>query len=151
MAAYGGTDQRVAAHEALHGHGQQRAGNRRRCAAGVALSLFAAALLAAGASRRDGVARAPSAAMLLGDDLRLPDGAGQILQQPAAMDDDPLTDMMINGGADIRPPPDAPRTYRYSTPPTGVFTGHGHSVGGVPLTIGDNTYFVRCTPKPLRM
>lgn len=153
----------VAAHSAVRGEPQRRASHRRMqwtaASAGAALCLCAAALLGGGLERVPGTSApaAPSGMLsgaelreqvtgtvLLGDDLRLPYGSGDDLQLPEASDDDPLEDMMINGGEDIRPPPaPAPATYRYSTPPTGVFTGHGHSVGGTPLTIGDNTYFVR--------
>jgi hypothetical protein len=140
----------VAAHSAVRGDPQRRASHRRMqwtaASAGAALCVCAAALLG-GLPARSGAAlreQVTGSTVLLGDDLRLPYGSGDDLQLPTASDDDPLEDMMIQGGGDIRPPPaPAPATYRYSTPPTGVFTGHGHSVGGTPLTIGDNTYFVR--------
>lgn len=82
--------------------------------------------------------------VLAGDDLRLPFGVQNDMLQPLSEDDDPLEDMMIQGGADIEPPA-APPPRTISTPPAGIFTGHGHSVAGGPLTIGDNTYFV-CAP-----
>jgi len=81
-------------------------------------------------SQRD--SSAPSTA-LVGDDFPMADMMGE---------EDPLSDMMINGGPEIAPVP-TPPTRSNSIPPTGIFTGHGHSVGGGPLTIGDNTYFVR--------
>jgi hypothetical protein len=87
---------------------------------------------------------------LLGDDLRLPYGAGTDVNQPASDDDDPMFDMVFhNGGPDVRAP-SSPPARSNSIPPTGIFTGHGHSVGGGPLTIGDNTYFVRAPPERLK-
>ena len=81
----------------------------------------------------------PMRTTLLGDDLRLPSGLDDA-QSPMAMDDDPLSDMMIYGGADIAPPP-APPALSVSKPPGGVFSGHSHGLPGGPLTMGTGGLF----------
>ena len=137
----------VAAHRAWHPRQQQPAAQSRGrlLAAGAAACCCLVGVLWLAAPGRE--TGAPRRAVLAGDDLRLPYGLQSDLQQPGALDDDPMEDMWIKGGADVEAPP-APPARSFSVPPTGVFTGHGHSVGGTPLTIGDNTYFVRTPARP---